>query len=155
MVRELQNKLPLCLKGNGCIAPPPTVINTRGSSGVIRTGACVGDPRAPSVLMVLRVRPLRPTPLGAVSPPGWSFADWTWSRGRLGCLRAIPLEMPLLSTAIASTSLFTWVPLGIFLRLFKNGFHSHFEGFRLFLCLSLPFFLFLTFPTMIDCLSQL
>ena len=24
---------------------PPTIINTRGSSGVIRTGACVGTPR--------------------------------------------------------------------------------------------------------------
>ena len=42
--------------------------------------------------------------------------------GRLRGLRAIPLEMPLLSTAIASPSLFTWVPQGIFLRLFKNGF---------------------------------
>ena len=40
---------------------PPTVINTRGSSGVIRTGACVGVTRAPSVLIVLRVRPGRPT----------------------------------------------------------------------------------------------
>ena len=99
-----------------------------------------GDPRAPSVLIVLRVRPRRPMPLGAVSLPVWSFADWTWSRGQLRCLRAIPLEMPLLSTVIASPSLFTWVPLGIFLRLFKNGFHSHCEGFSLFLCLSLPFF---------------
>ena len=71
--------------------------------------------------------------------------------GRLRCLRAIPLEMPLLSTAIASPSLFTWVPLGIFLRLFKNGFHSHCEGFRIFLRLSLPFFLFLIFCTIIDC----
>ena len=41
--------------------------------------------------------------------------------GRLRCLRAIPLEVPLLSTVIASPSLFTWVPLDIFLRLFKNG----------------------------------
>ena len=30
---------------------PPTVINTRGSSGVIRMEACVGPPRAPSVLI--------------------------------------------------------------------------------------------------------
>ena len=98
-----------------------------------------GDLRAPSVLIVLRVRPWRPTPLGAVSLPVWSFADGTWSRGRLRCLRAIPLEMPLLSTVIASPSLFTWAPLGIFLRLFKNVFHSHGEGFRLFFiffCLS-------------------
>ena len=102
-----------------------------------------GDPRAPSVLIVLRVRPGRPTPLGAVSLPVWSFADRTWSRGRLRCLRAIPLEVPLLSTVVASPSLFTWAPLGIFLRLFKNVFHSHGEGFRLFLCL---FFAFLSFP---------
>ena len=118
-------------------------------------GSLCGDPRAPSVLIVLRARPLRSTPLGAVCPPLWSFADWTWSRGRLRCLRAILLEMPLLSTARASPYLFTWVPLGIFLRLFKNGFHSRCEGFRLFLCLSLPFILFLIFPTIIDCLSQL
>lgn len=62
--------------------------------------------------------------------------------GRLRCLRAIPLEVPLLSTAVASPSLFTWAPLGIFLRLFKNVFHSHGEGFCLFLCL----FAFLSFP---------
>ena len=74
--------------------------------------------------------------------------------GRLRCLRSIPLEVPLLSTVIACLYLFTWVPLGIFLRLFKDGFDGHYKGFRLFLCLSLPFFLFLIFPTMIDCLSQ-
>ena len=50
--------------------------------------------------------------------------------------------------------LFTWVPLGNFLRLFKNRFHSHCEGFCLFLCPFLPFFLFLIFPTIIDCLNQ-
>lgn len=86
-----------------------------------------GEPRAPSVLIVLGVRPRRPTPLRAVSLPVWSFADRTWSRGWLRCLRAIPLEVPLLSTVIAS-------PLGIFLRLFKKVFHGHCEGFCLFLC---------------------
>ena len=35
------------------------------------------------------------------------FADWTWSQGWLRCLRAIPLEMPLLSTVITSSSLLT------------------------------------------------
>ena len=87
-------------------------------------------------------------PLEAVSLPVWSFAYQTWSWGRLRCLRAIPLEMPLLSTVIASPSLFTWVPLGIFLRLFKNGFHSHCNGFRPFLCLYLfiYFFAFLSCP---------
>ena len=99
-----------------------------------------GDPQAPSVLIVLRVQLLNPMPLGAVSLPVWSLADQTWSRGRLRCRRAIPLEVPLLSTVIASPSLFTWVPLGIFLRLFKNGSDSHYKGFRLFLCLFLSFF---------------
>ena len=94
-------------------------------------------------------------PLGAVSLPVWSFVDRTWSREWLRCLRAIPLEVPLFFTVIASPSLFTWVPLGIFLRLFKNVFYSHCKGFRLFLCLFLPFFLFLILPTIIDCLSQL
>ena len=103
-----------------------------------------GDPRKPSVLIVLRVRPWRPMPLGIVSLPVWSFADRTWSRGWLRCLRAIPLEVPFLSTIIARPSLFTWAPPGIFLRLFKNVFHSHGEGFCLFLCLF--FFSFLSFP---------
>ena len=102
-----------------------------------------GNPWAPSVLILLRVPPRRPTPLRAVSLPMWSFADRTWSRGRLRCLRAITLEVPLLSTVIASPSLFTWAPLGIFLRLFKNVFHSHCKGFHLFLCL---FSAFLSFP---------
>ena len=79
-----------------------------------------GDPRAPSVLIVLRVRPLKPVLLRAVSSPLWSLVDQTWSQGKLRCLRAILLELPLLSTVIASLSLFTWAPLGIFLRLFKN-----------------------------------
>ena len=69
---------------------------------------------------------------------GGGGGEGVWLR----CLRAIPLEVPLLSTIIASPSLFTWAPLGIFLRLFKNIFHSHGEGFRLFLCL---FFAFLFF----------
>ena len=58
--------------------------------------------------------------------------------GWLRCLRAILLEVPLLSTVIASPSLFTWVPLGIFFRLFKNGSDSHYKGFCLFRCLSFP-----------------
>ena len=97
----------------------------------------MGTPRH---LQSLRVRPRRPMPLKAVSLQVWSFADKMWSQRRLRCLRAIPLEVSLLSTVIANPSLFTWVPLGIFLREFKNGFHSHCKGFRLFLCLFLPFF---------------
>ena len=99
-----------------------------------------GDLRTPSVLIVLRVRPLRPMPLGAVSLPVWSFADM--EPGALRCLRAIPLEVSLLSTVIASLSLFTWVPLGIFLQLLKSIFHSHCEGFQF----PLSFFAFLSFP---------
>ena len=54
-----------------------------------------------------------------------------WDRGRLRCLKAVLLEMPLLSTVIASPSLFTWVPLGIFLRLFQSRSNSHCWGFSL------------------------
>ena len=36
-----------------------------------------------------------------------ALADRTWSQGWLGCLRAILLEMPLLSTIIISPPLFT------------------------------------------------
>ena len=61
--------------------------------------------------------------------------------------------MPFLSNS--KPSLFTWVSLGIFLRLFKSSFHSRCEGFGLFLCLFLPFFLFFIFPTIIDYLSQI
>ena len=93
---------------------PSIVINTWSSSGVIRR--LCGDPWAPSVQIVLRVRPLGPTPRRAVYSLVWSFVDQTWSQGRVRCLRAIPLETPLLSTVITSLSLFTWVPLGIFLQ---------------------------------------
>ena len=106
-----------------------------------------GDLRAPSVLIVLRVRTLKPMPLGAVSPPVWSLADWTWSWGQLRCLRAIPLEVPLLSTVIASPSLFTWVPLGIFLRLFKNVFIAIAKA----SAFSFVFFAFLSFRHIPHC----
>ena len=43
----------------------------------------------------------------------WSFTDKTESLGQLRCLREILLEMPLLSVVITSSSLFTWVPLGV------------------------------------------
>ena len=62
-----------------------------------------------------------PMPLWAVSPPVWSFADWTWTQEQLRSLRAIPLEVPLLPTVIANPSLSTWAPLGTFLRLSQNG----------------------------------
>ena len=88
------------------------------------------EPQGPLVLIVLRVQPLGLTPQRAVSSPVWSFADWTWSWGRLRCLWAISLVIPLLSTVIEIPSLFTWVSLGIFFRLFKNGSYSHCKGFR-------------------------
>ena len=93
-------------------------------------------PQALSVPIVLRVWPLGPTSRRAVSCPLWFFTDWTWSLGWLRCLRAILLEMLLLSTVLTSLSLFTWVPLGIFLRLFQSRSNSHFGGFSL----SLVFF---------------
>ena len=63
---------------------------------------------------------------GAVSPPAWSLAgrpdmELGWLRG----LRAVLLEVPLLSLVIASPSLFTWIPLGILLRLFESRSNSH------------------------------
>ena len=129
----------------------PTVINTWSSSGVIRIGVCVGTPSVP---VVLRVQLLGPTPQRAVSSPVWSFADQTWSWGQLRCLRAFLLEMPFLSTVITSPSLFTWVPLGIFLRLFQSRFNSHCWCFSL-----LPDFFFPYFPPHIlyhnICLSHL
>ena len=99
-----------------------------------------GDPLAPSVLIVLRVQPPKPTFLRAVSPLVRSLGDWTWSRGQLRCLRAILLEVPPLSTVIENSSLFTSFPLGIFLRLFKNGSDNHYKG------VPLSFSAFLSFP---------
>ena len=59
-----------------------------------------------------------PTP-GACASEGNLFsnvvlADLTWSQGQLRCLRAMPLEMPLLSIVVTSPSLFTCVSLSIF-----------------------------------------
>ena len=87
--------------------------------------ACVGNPRHLQSRFSW-VQPLGPTPRRPVSSPVWSFAHQTWSCGWLRCLRAILLEMPLLSTVITSSSLFTLVPLGIFsLRLFQSKSYSH------------------------------
>ena len=55
----------------------------------------MGTPGAPSVQTVLSVRTLGPTAQRSVSSPVSSFADRTWSRGQLRCLRAILLEMSL------------------------------------------------------------
>ena len=70
-------------------------------------------------------------PRRAVSCLVWSFAYWTWSRGWLRCLRAILPEMPFLPMIITSPSLFTWVLLGLFLRLFQSRSSRHCWGFSL------------------------
>ena len=107
----VSRKLPQCPKEK--IDWPSTVNNTRGSSGVTRTGACVGTPE------LFRSDCLESLTPGAYTLEGNLFSSKVLCRrdrelGQLRCLRAIPLEMPLLSTIIASPSLFTWVPLGIF-----------------------------------------
>ena len=79
---SVSRKLPQCPKEVDGLAP--TVINIWGSSGVIRTGACVATPRAPSVWIILRVRPLKPVPLGqSLLQRGPLQADRTWSWGGL------------------------------------------------------------------------
>ena len=78
------------------------------------------------------------------SPTPWGLKLWGQSllrcgplqtghgaRGCLRCLRAIPLETPLLPTVIRSPSLFTWVPLGIVPQLFQSRSNSHCWGFSL------------------------
>ena len=76
--------------------------------------------------------------------------DQTGSQGQLRRLRATSLEMPILSTIITSSSLFTWVPLGIFLfKLIHNSFHSHDYSLGLFFGSFLPLFFLLIFSTVI------
>ena len=77
------------------------------------------------------------------------------AEGLLRCLKAVPFKMPLLSTVITSLSLSTWVPLGIFLRLFQSGSNSHCWGFSLLPGSFFPPIFFLVFSTIIYCLSQL
>ena len=108
----------------------PTVINTWGSPGVITVGICVGTPRQlqswwswesnPWVLRLWVQTLLQCGPLQTRHGAGGGF----------GCLRAIPLEVSLLSIVIASPSFFTWIPPGILLRLFKNSSDSHYKGFH-------------------------
>ena len=66
-----------------------------------------------------------PMSLGAVSPVR-SFEDRTCTQGWLRSLRAIPLEVPLLSTVITNPSLSTRVPLGTFFSLSQNGSDCHY-----------------------------
>ena len=122
-----QSKLTQCPKGNLLIGPP--IIKTRSSSGVIRMGACVGFPEHLQSWLSGESGPWGPRTLRAVSPPLWSFADCTWSWGWIRGLRVILLEVSPLSTLIASLSLLTWVPLGIYFRLFQSGPESYRRGF--------------------------
>ena len=89
----VSRKLPQCPKEK--IDWPSTVINTRGSSGVTRTGACVGTPEHFLSDCLASLTP------GAYTLEGNLFSSKVLCRqdrelGRLRCLRAIPLEMPLL-----------------------------------------------------------
>ena len=137
---------------------PHTVTNTWDFSGAIRTGACVGASRNLQSWLSWESDPwnlhLSGQCLLQCRLQSLSFADCIRSWRHLRCLRAIPLRAPILFRVIASSSLFTWVPREIFLRLFKNGSDSHYQCFSLFLCLYLSFFLPLIVPAIIDCLSQ-
>ena len=82
-------------------------------------------------------------PRRAVSFPVWSL----WSRRWLRCLRAILPEMPLLPTIITSPSLFTWVLLGLFLRLFQSRSNRHCWGFSLLCLLPGSYFIYLFFAS--------
>ena len=125
-----QRKLPQCPKENW-LTVPPQFINSWGSSGVIRTGTSVGIPGNLQSWLSWESDPwglcLRGQSLLRCGPLQTRHGH----EGLLRCLKAIPLKMPLLSTVITSLSLFTWVPLGIFLRLFQSGSNSHCWGFSL------------------------
>ena len=60
--------------------------------------------------------------------------------GQLRCLRAIPLEVPLLSTVIANPSLFTWAPLGVFLGCLRTFFIAIAKASTFSFVFFLPFF---------------
>ena len=72
--------------------------------------------------------------------------------GRLKHLRVILLEVSLLSTVIASPSLFTWVPLGSFSGKFKADLKVIVQA-SVFPSLFMTLLLLL--PAIIDCLSHL
>ena len=138
-------KLPWCPKENWLIGPPG--INTWGSSGVNRLGACVGTPRH------------------LWSQLSWESDPWNLNLGGHSLFQCGPLqtghgaggillEMPFLPTGITSLSPFTWVPLGVFLRLFQSRSNSHCWGISL---LPGSFFriFILIFSAITYCLSQL
>ena len=122
---------------------PPPVINTQDSLGVIRMEAWVGTTGTFSPDCLVNLTP------GAYTSEGSHFSSiFFWSLqtgpgvwGQLRCLAVVLLEMPLLSTVITSPSLFTWISLGIFLRLFQRGSNSHARV--TVYCLVLFFFCFL------------
>ena len=140
--------------------PPPPGINTQDSSGVIRMEACVGTPGYLQSRLSWESDPwgLHLRGQSFLQYSLLVFADGTWSWGQLRCLGAILLEMPVLSTVITSPSLFTWVPLDIFLRLFQRRSNSH-AGISVYYLVLFFFFLLLIFilicSTIIYSLSQL
>ena len=152
-VALVSRKLPQCPKENQLIGPPQILIPR--VPRLLLGWLLSVDLQGTAVLIVLKAWPLVPTPWRAVSSPLWSFADWIWSWGWLRCLRAMPLEMPLLSTVITSPSLFTWVPLGIFLRLFQSWFNSLCWGFSLLPGSSFCLIFLLIFSTIIYHLNHL
>ena len=76
------------------------------------------------------------------------------ARGSLEAWGQSPSRYPL-STVITSPALFSWVPLGIFLRLFQSRSNSLCWGFSLLPGSFLPLIFFLVFSTIIYSLSQL
>ena len=108
----------------------PTVTYNWGSSGVIRMGACVGAPGHLQPQLSWESDPWGLCLGGQSLFQYGPFSDWTWNQGWLRCLRAILLEIPL-PTIMTSPSLFTWVLLGLFLRLFQSRSNRHCGGFSL------------------------
>ena len=105
----VSRKLPQCPKENQLIGPPQLLI-PRVPQMFLGSGLVWGSLGTFSPICFQN-----PTP-GAYALESCLFSTvvlykQTWSQGQLGCLRAIPLEMPLLSTIITSSSL---SPLGIF-----------------------------------------
>ena len=90
---------------------PFTVINTQVSSGVFRIGACVGTPKH------LQSWLSDPWGLHLGGQSLLQYGPLQTGRGTWGSLDAWQqscLRCPSFSTVITSSSLFTWVPLGIF-----------------------------------------
>ena len=104
---------------------PPTVINTQGSSGIIRIEACVETLRHLQSRLPWESDPwglhFRGQSLLQYGPFQTRHRSWGWLRH----LTAIPFEIPLLSTIVTSPSLFTGDLWAFLLRLFQSRFNNH------------------------------